>query len=333
MKIIDIHNHLYPIEWIQYLAENSRMVNIKKSNQKILIYFRGSRLATIERKGHTDLDSRIIDMDENGIDVQIMSLSTPSVELTTKKDGIRWASKINDYFAEVSRKNKGRLYFYAVLPLQDVYASVKELERAKNELSAKGAMIFSNVRGKPIYFQEFFPIFEAASSLDIPILLHPGPPIMSGILEKIKMPLPLYGFVLDTTVAITGLIYFGVFDRFPNLKIIHPHLGGVFPYLVGRVNDAFFAYRDDYGFSLKNDPSLYYKQNVYLDTISFHLPSLKCALEYVGADHILFGTDYAHPIGSIDKARKSIESLELSEQEKKKIFATNAEILFGVKNE
>jgi aminocarboxymuconate-semialdehyde decarboxylase len=330
MKIIDVHNHLYPMEWLDYLANHSRTISIKRKEEKILIYFKGSRLATIEKKGHIDPEARIKDMDEKGIDVQILSLSTPSVELAPKRDGIPWAKRLNDYFATICEKRKGRFYFYAVLPLQDIGASVKELERAKFDLKAKGAVMFSNVCGKPIYFQEFYPVYEAASALHIPILIHPGPAITTTVLKKVMMPVPLFGFLMDTTIAVTGLIYFGIFDRFPNLRIIHPHLGGFFPYLVGRINDSYHAYGRDYRFCLKKEPSLYYKENVYIDAISFHLPALKCALDYLGPNRILFGTDYAHPIGSIEKAKESIESLPITPSEKAKIFSENARELFRI---
>ena len=109
------------------------------------------------------------------------------------------------------------------------------------------------------------------------------------------MPLPLYGFVFDTTMAVTGLIFKGVFEKFPKLKLIHSHLGGVFPYMVGRINDCFRTYACDFNFSLDKEPTEYYKDNVWVDAISFHVPSMKCAVEYLGLDHILIGTDYAHP--------------------------------------
>lgn len=333
MRIVDVHNHLYPREWLDYIGTELKQICLKRKDEKVLIYFKGVRIATIERRSHLDPEARIKDMNEKEIDVQILSLTTPSVEVAPRRDGTLWASKLNDYFAEICRKSKGRFYFYAVLPLQDVRASVKELERAKGELEAKGAMIFSNVCGKPIYFQEFYPVFEAASSLGLPILIHPGPPLTTSVLRKIMMPIPLFGFIFDTTIALTGLIYFGVFDKFPQLKIIHPHLGGVFPYLVARINDAYFAYGKEYRFFLEKDPSDYYRDHVYVDAISFHTPAIRCALEYLGPDRLLFGTDYPHPIGGIERAIKSIESAVREEWKKAKIFYENAINLFGLKNE
>ncbi|MCS7280609.1 MAG: amidohydrolase [Desulfobacterota bacterium] len=326
--LIDVHNHLYPKEWLDYLESHSKTITIRKKEEKILIYFKGTRLATIEKKGHLDVEERIKDMDEKGIDVNLMSLTTPSVELLPKRDGVFWAKKLNDYFASICQKSKGRLHFLATLPIQDVLASVKELERAKRDLDAKGVIMFSNVAGKPIYFQEFYPIYEAASNFDLPILVHPGPPITTTVLKKVMMPIPLFGFIMDTTIAVAGLILFGVFDRFQNLKVIHPHLGGVFPYLVRRVDDAYETYGKDFKFSAMKKPSIYYKTNVYIDTVSFHLPAMRCAIEYMGIDHVLFGTDYPHPIGGVERAIESLKSLNLSTEEGQKIFSENAKTLF-----
>jgi len=214
------------------------------------------------------------------------------------------------------------------LPLLDVKASVKELERAYKDLGAKGAILFSNIKGRPIYISKFFPLYEAAEDLEIPIFIHPAPPLTTEVMKKASMPLPLFGFILDTTMAVTGLIFQGVLETFPRLKIIQAHLGGVFPYMVGRVNDSFKSYAKDYGLSLPQLPSDYYKRNVYIDAISFHLPAMKCALEFLGPDHILLGTDYAHPVGGPEKVIGFVKNLGLSEEETERILWKNAAQLF-----
>ena len=124
------------------------------------------------------------------------------------------------------------------------------------------------------------------------------------------------------------MIFHGILESFPQLKIIHAHLGGVFPYLVGRIDDSFKSYSKDHGFSLQQLPSEYYKKNVYVDAISFHLPAMKCALEFLGPDHILMGTDYAHPIGGPERVVGFIKDLGLPEEDTEKILRKNAVKLF-----
>jgi aminocarboxymuconate-semialdehyde decarboxylase len=123
-----------------------------------------------------------------------------------------------------------------------------------------------------------------------------------------------------------------VFEKFPKLKMIHAHLGGVFPYMVGRINDCFYTYQKDFGYSLSQPPSEYYRKNVWVDAISFHQPSMKCCLDYMGVDHLLIGTDYAHPIGGPDRVGKFVKDLKLPKKDAEKVFWKNAAKLFKLKD-
>lgn len=296
----------------------------------MIFYHENMRLATVSRPGHYDPAPRIKDLDEYGIDIQVISLTCPSVELIPAKEGILWAKKVNDYMAEVCSKYKGRFYAYATLPYQDVKESIKELERAKS-LGARGVMLFSNLAGKPVYEQQFYPIYEAAAEYDMPFFIHPAPPVTSDAMKRVQMPLPLYGFIIDTTMAISGLIFTGVLEKLPKLKFVHGHLGGVFPYMVGRINDCFKTYSADHNYyQLPKEPSEYYKEQVWDDVISFHIPAMKCALEFMGPDHLLIGTDYAHPIGGPEKIAQYVEMLDLSEEDREKISYKNAMRLFHI---
>ncbi len=331
MKCIDVHNHLYPQAWMEYLDGRAGSPTMKRTGPTSMIFYSDDmRLATISRAGHYDPEPRVKDIDEYGISTQILSLTCPSVELITAKEGVEWARRVNDYMAEVCAKYPGRFYAYATLPYQDVTESVKELERA-HKLGAKGVMLFSNLAGKPVYAPEFYPIYEAAAEYDVPFFIHPASPITSDAMRVAQMPLPLYGFIMDTTMAISGLIFTGVLEKLPKLKFIHGHLGGVFPYMVGRINDCYRSYADDHGYyKLPKEPSEYYKEQVWDDVISFHIPSMKCALEYMGADHLLIGTDYAHPIGGPTKAAEFVRKLQLSQEDTEKIFYKNAMKLFHI---
>jgi aminocarboxymuconate-semialdehyde decarboxylase len=335
VKVIDVHNHLFPKEWLDFLAKKKKIGSLtieRAGPTNVLFYYGGTRLGTISRPGHCEPEPRVKDMNEYGIDIQIVGLTAPGIEVIPKSEGIVWAKKINDYIAKMCQDYKGRFYALAALPYQDVGESLKELERAYKELGAKGIMMFSNINGMPIYSPEFIPIYEAAEAYDLPIFIHPAPPLTTQVMSRIHMPLPLYGFVLDTTMAVTGLIFLGVLEKFPKLKIIHAHLGGVFPYLVGRVDDCFKTYSKDHGFALKELPTDYYKRNVYVDAISFHLPAMRCALEFLGPDHILIGTDYAHPIGGPERVVGFVRDLRLPKKDCEKILWKNAARLFKLDN-
>lgn len=331
MKIIDVHSHLYPKEWMGYLDGRPGSPTMERTGPTSMVFYSdGMRLATVSRPGHYDPEPRIKDLDEYGIDIQLVSLTCPSVELIPAKEGVVWAKKANDCLAEMSANYKGRLYALATLPYQDVKESVKELERTKS-LGARGVTLFSNLAGKPVYAPEFYPIYEAAAELDMPFFIHPAPPVTSDAMKRVQMPLPLYGFIVDTTMAISGLIFTGVLEKLPRLKFVHAHLGGVFPYMVGRINDCFKTYAPDHGYyKLPKEPSEYYKEQVWDDTISFHIPAMKCALEFMGVDHLVIGTDYAHPIGGPDRVAQFVNDLGLSEEDNEKIFCKNAAKLFHI---
>lgn len=332
MKTIDVHNHLYPQAWMEYLdGRAGSPTMVRTGPTSVIFYSDGMRLATVTRPGHYDPEPRIKDLEEYGITTQIVSLTCPSVELIPAREGVLWAKKVNDYMADMCSKYSGKFYAYVTLPFQDVKESVRELERAHKDLGAKGVMLFSNLAGKPVYAPEFFPIYEAAAEYDMPFFIHPASPITADAMKVAQMPLPLYGFIMDTTMAITGLIFTGVLEKLPKLKFIHGHLGGVFPYMVGRINDCYKSYAKDHGYyDLPKPPSDYYREQVWDDVISFHIPAMKCALEFMGADHLLIGTDYAHPIGGPERAAEFVKMLGLSQEDTEKIFYKNAMKLFNI---
>jgi len=132
-------------------------------------------------------------------------------------------------------------------------------------------------------------------------------------------------------MVVTSLIYQGVFEKYPGLKVHHCHLGGMAPYMMGRVDNAFRRFAEEWGIELPKAPSEYYKNQVYVDTLSLHVPAMKCALEFLGADHLLFGTDYPHRAsGTPEENFDALERMGLNEVEKAKIFGENAVKLFNL---
>jgi predicted TIM-barrel fold metal-dependent hydrolase len=328
-QVIDVHNSFYPKIWIDYLQKRTKSPILKSNGSlPMTFYVDGVIEAHIERIGHYDPDARIKDMDEAGISTQMISMSVPSVELLDKRDGIVWAKRINDYYAEVCEKYRGRFYFNATLPYQDVEASLEELDRAYRKLGAKGILMFSNLKGKPISSPEFEAIFSKAAEYDLPIFVHPSSPLSREMMAIHHLPAALYGFTLDTSTAIMSLIWTGVFEKYPELKIVHSHLGGIVPYSIGRVDGCWNSYHHEYGLELKKLPSEYYKNQVWIDSISYFVPAMKCALEYMGADHICLGTDYAHKIGNLEKAIDWVHKFGASKKDTERILGGNAAKLY-----
>lgn len=332
-KSIDVHNHLYPIAWLEQLEKMSNPKLVKTGPTSYLAYQNDIIVAHIDRPGHYDPAARIEDLDKAGLDVQILSQTIPSVELLPAAEGIAWAKRINDDMAAICQKYPGRFYFYITVPYQDMDAALKEIERCKKELGqyAKGIQFFSNLFGKPVASPEFLDLYAEAERHDLPMLVHPASPLTDEVMKKVRLPFQLYGYTLDTTMAVVSLIFSGVLEKHPGLKLIHCHLGGMAPYMLRRLDDSFKGYGKEWGYEgLPKQPSEYYKTQVWPDTCNFNKPAVTCCYDVMGADHIVLGTDYAHRVGDPEGAIANVMGLDIPQADKDKILGANVEKLFNL---
>lgn len=329
-KVVDVHNHWFPPEWIAYLENRKGSPRMERKGGQMLFYAQGQRCSRISKPGHYDLATRVSDLDRCGIDTQLLSLTIPGVEELPLDEGVAWARKINDHFADACRSYPGRFYAYAHLPYQDVGEALKELERAFKELGVKGITIYSNINFKPLCSEEFEPIYAKAAEYHLPIFVHPAVPFCNEDMKKHHLNPGLYGFTTETSAAIMSLIWTGMMEKYPGLTIIHSHLGGVVPYLARRMEDSWRAHNEEFGLALKKSPTEYYRTQVYPDSMSGYLPAMRCCLDFVGPRHICLGTDYAHGIGNWDQAIAVIKELGLSEEETNGILGGNAARICGL---
>jgi aminocarboxymuconate-semialdehyde decarboxylase len=332
-KVIDIHTHTYTREWIDYMAQRKEEPLFKWTGPTSGVFkVAGVIAAHVDHAGDYDMEARVADMDKYGIDTQIITHTCPGVAEVSVAESIEWASRINDILASYCRKYPGRFYFKATLPFQNIEESLKEMERAYKELGAKGIQIFSNINGKLASSPEFHPIYERAAEYGLPVEMHPShKPLTAEVMKAAGLPLQLYGFTMDTTMAVTSLLYQGVFEKYPGLKVHHCHLGGMAPYMMGRVDNAFRRFAQEWGIKLPKPPSEYYKNQVYVDTLSLHVPAMKCALEFVGIEHLLFGTDYPHRAsGTPEENFDALDKMGLTSKDKGQILEKNAIKLFNL---
>jgi len=331
---IDVHNHLYPIEWIKELEGKSNPKMVKTGPTSYVAYVNDIPVAHVDRAGHYDPAARVEDLDKAGMDAQILSQTIPSVELLNKEEGVAWAKRINESMAKVCQQYPGRFYFYITLAYQDMDESIKEIERCKKEMGeyAKGIMFFSNINGKPVTSPEFMPLYAVAEKNGLPILVHPASPLTDEVMKKVRLPFQLFGYTLDTTMAIATLIFNGVMEKHPKLDLIHCHLGGMAPYMLRRMDDAFKGYGKEWGYAdLPKKPSEYYKAQVYPDTCNFNKAAVTCCYQEMGADHIVLGTDYAHRVGDPEGAIGEVQALDVSQDEKEAILGLNVKRIFNLK--
>jgi len=317
----DLHTHFYTHDYFDRIRDLPSEFSFDKSpTGQTIITFRGARFFGVT-PAMTDVAKRIEDMDRVGIDVEVVSLSTPNVFFTDAKHQPDVARMINDTYASLISLHPTRFKGFASIPLDAPDEALKELHRAIDELQLNGVVLLSNIGGKPLTSPEYRPFFEEANRMGLCIFLHPMIPLNSEPFREYVLG-PIVGFPFDTTLAVARMCYSGMFEEFTNIRWIIGHLGGAVPYLMERMDNGF---RDIAEGREKIDklPSVYLKQ-LYYDTVSFSPYTLKMVRDMVGADHMVMGSDYPHLLGSIDRAVSSIEGLQVTEQEKEQIFSANA---------
>lgn len=315
---IDFHNHFYPPEYLKKLEEwGQRYEFVQDPTGLKIVREKGARFLGITSE-HVDVEQRIADMDRIGIDIQVLTLTTPNVYFTTKKRNLHLAQMSNDFFAELCQKYPRRFIGFASVPLKHPEDAIKELHRAVKDLGMKGVVLGSNIDGKHLHSEEFWPFYEEVARLDLPIFIHPMVPARPEMWADVPL-VPFIGFVMDTTVTVSKMVLSGIFEKFPSLTMILPHLGGTLPFLFGRIDMGFGSYFKGLVPKLPTE----YLKRFYYDTVSFYQPALMCTYLAVGADQMVLGSDYPHVIGDITKSVSSIEEMNISQEEKEKILGEN----------
>ncbi len=326
MRIIDFHNHYYPPSYLSALESEDGPVRVTRDDDgNPVLHSPGD--ANIAVRGHRDIEYRQQVLDDEGVDMQVLSFTAPGVLMHAPERAIVYARLVNDALATIRRSRGDRFAALATLPLNDPHASLVELERAIIELGFPGVMLFSNMNGMSLSDQAFWPIYERANELEAVIYIHPTYPVGVEAMTEYWL-MPLVGFTFDTTLAAAGLVFSGVVERFSGIKWVLAHLGGAIPYLAERLDRGYRAFQACRA-NISKPPSAYLEE-LYYDTVNFDPAALKLALEFAGADRLLAGSDYPHQIGSVRSMIESIRSLPIADQDKEKIYGGNTAQLLGI---
>jgi aminocarboxymuconate-semialdehyde decarboxylase len=325
---IDIFNHILPERFFaEFLRVAPGMKDMGKRSRDIPIM--------------CDLDARFRTMDEFGEYCQVISLASPPIEAFAGP-GVSpvLARMANDGMAELVAKHPGRFpAFVAALPMNNPGESEKELDRALGQLGAVGVQMYSNVAGKPLDAPEFLPLFDELAKRDHPIWLHPArggnfPDYLTEERSKYEIWWT-FGWPYETSVAMARLVFSGMLDRHPELKIITHHMGAMIPYFEGRVGygwDQMGRRTSDEDYvallkSLKKRPFDYFKM-FYADTALFGADAAtECGLKFFGVDRVLFASDTPFeptPGLYIRETIRVIENLGLTPEDKDRIYRKNA---------
>jgi 2,3-dihydroxybenzoate decarboxylase len=273
---------------------------------------------------------RIAEMDAAGIDIQVLSHGAPSVQrIEDPALAVRLAHGANDRLAETVAAHPDRFAAFAMLPTADPRAAADELERAVTRLGFKGAMVHGLAGGLFLDDKRFWPIFERAQRLDVPIYLHPSIPhqaVMDVYYKDYAKDFPLviraaWGFTVETATQAVRMVLSGIFDAYPGLKIIIGHLGEMLPFQVWRIDAAL---------SRPGQKSISFRDvfcgNFHITTSgNFSDPALMCCVQEMGVDRILFAVDW--PFVANAPATKWMQSVPLCDEDKAKILSGNAKKL------
>jgi len=329
--IIDIFNHFMPKAFLDRLAQ------LIPGHAATTAF---PRLATL-----VDVDARLRLLDAFGDFAQVLSLANPPLELVGSPEVTPDLARIaNDALAEICREHPDRFpAFIATLPMNNMEATLIEIDRAICDLGARGIQVFTNIAGRPLSDRQYRPLFRRMAQHDLPVWVHPmrGPDFSDYAAEKSSQDEIWFsfGWPYETTACMARLIYSGLFDELPSLKIISHHMGGMIPYFPGKINlgfrQIFFGTRETNPVAeergLKKRPIEYYKM-LYADTaLGGELAPTRCGHAFFGSSNCLFATDAPFDAeqgrGLIADTIRGVGQLDLPKQELDRIFAGNARSL------
>jgi 5-carboxyvanillate decarboxylase len=278
---------------------------------------------------------RLHDMDDAGIARQILSLTSPGVQIFEGPTAVSLARDFNDQLAQVIAQHPDRFAGLAAIAPQNPSAAARELERGVSVLGLKGAILNSHTRGEYLDDLKFWEIFEAAQSLNVPIYLHPNTPSPQMIEPFLERGLDgaIFGFAVETGLHALRLVVSGVFDRFPKLRVVLGHLGEALPYWLSRIDfmHARMVATNRYPTvaKLARKPSDYLKENFWVTTSGMAWePPILYAQSVLGVDRVLYAMDY--PYQFVPSEVDVIDNLPIGDAEKKMLYQTNAERVFGL---
>lgn len=338
---VDVFCHIVPPRFDKARWERAASTHFVEHSPVHMRYTETGKAPVPSYQMLTDIEARFRMMDEFENYRQVLSVASPTIEVVAPSDGEYVAKILNDELAELVQKYPRR-FAGAVgsLPMNKPEAAAKELERSLDELKLSGVQLFSNVLGKPLDLPEFRPIFEIMSKRNLPILLHPAqskkqPDYPSEDHSKYFI-WQIFGWPYASSAAVARMVFSGLLDEYPNLKIIVHHSGAMLPFFSARIEALyknFWPIMEKEGATPLKKPIMEYFRSFYADTATFTAASIDCATDFFGSDHVLFGSDAPFDAEggrfSIRESTAAVKNSSLSAASKSKIFYGNFETVFG----
>jgi aminocarboxymuconate-semialdehyde decarboxylase len=324
MTVVDAHIHWFPNAYYEFLAQRTDLPRAKRDGDDAWFYINGNRSVRMWPEWF-DLDMQFETFAGTGSDMTLIT----SMGIHSDLDGLPAAEAregariVNEAWADAQRRHPGRFFGAAAVPLQDTALAIEELEHAVEVLGLRGVSIPGSIAGEPIDAPRLEPFYARVAELGVPMFVHPTDGVFVDVMEGYDNGIyKSLGRVVDSSVAVLRLVLSGLFDRLPDLKVLHFHAGGVLPYAAGRLDkNAKVA-------ALEEPPTAYLKR-MWVDTAMPHPLTLRMALDFYGADRVLYGSD--NPCWNPLAALEALHSLELPEAQLEAVHAGNVGALMDLR--
>jgi predicted TIM-barrel fold metal-dependent hydrolase len=320
---VDVQTHFLPPTMVSVLEVRDQPPHVvTHDGMRLVEYADGAAYPLVPAM--TDLGRKLADMDAGGVGASVLSVNIPGIDWFNPADAPHIARAVNDELVDLVASHPDRLAALAALPMQVPEAAAAEVERATGK-GLHGLMLYSNVAGRALDEPAFRPVFAAAASTGAPLLIHPTYPLSAPSLDAYAL-VPVVGFLFDTSTATLRLILDGLFDRHPDLQVILGHVGGVLPYIVGRIDYESGRIPGGTG-ALTTAPSEHLRK-LHVDTVSAWPPAMGLAIDFFGADRVLWASD--HPFWDPNTTHEALAALKLAPGVKQAIEIGNATRLLGL---
>lgn len=326
---IDIHTHIMPEHMPNWTRKfgYGEFIHLEHRNCEACM-MKGDKLFRVVGENCINEDVRLKEMDETDVTIQVLSTIPVLFNYWAKPaDGLETSGFFNDHIAETVSKNPKRFVGLGTVPLQDVDLAIKEMERCVKELKMPALEIGTNINGENLSEKRFFPFYEAAEKLGCALFIHPWEMMGEDKMQKYWLPW-LVGMPAETARAICSMIFGGVFEIFPGLRVAFAHGGGSFPFTMGRIQHGFDVRPDLVAVDNAISPKEY-AGKFWVDSLVHDKNAFQYLLEVIGEDKICLGSDYPFPLGE-HKPGRLIEKMKLGKKIEKKLFYRNAEEWLGI---